>query len=1472
MSLSKYESTTGTTHLARLARAILGPCMDVLRDVLAKEISPPDLEKKVKTYVPQKGKPSISEKQKRIVYGKDYTVFDVTLLYFLLRNMCSIPPHKNTWGKNPDPTDKSVSANIERIRILRNEWYGHGTDFSLSEPDFERKWNHISQIVKELEGYLGTTTKYQDTLIELKTCCMDPVSIQHYIDTLKTIEGLQTDVTILQEDVEEMKKSIKISTTKESQIEKDMFDQWQQEDSCFISTKAFEEVEKIIKSNNLIVVAGHSGSGKSAIIQHIALKYREQGWTVRRVKKVEDILDEYSSSRFQKDKTICVFNDPFGKGSFDELLNRSWQRCEEELELYLRTAKLVMSCRNHIIYDNRLARYLVNQSHIINIDNSKHKLSVNEKRQILKQYTLNMNLSDKECDKIVEVESYFPLLCKLYSSNEEYKKKGVSFFTEPITRLKEETEVFRNKDRSKYCALALLVFFNDDLCESDVFANKDTEYKFKHTLKLCGLPENTPPLAIGDNLNSLKDFFVKKIGDTYHFYHDLVMEVTTLVFGKDYPKETIMYADIGFLRKRVKLGDCDEHDDPFTICLSNRYIEQLGDRLYTELFGERLLDVVLNPCLRNVKVIKVLKEKLTDHPEHLQILLETKKLAIEKQEIYQTSKKLVLTKLSFLNLECEVSPLFALIAFCHTQLSLYCFKNLQEMQTDYMICIPALYCNGSIQLFLTALKDHAKESLKKTWGRLCPIHIVSVFHNYELLGELIKLDVKVNEKTVDNGGWKPLILAAGNGCQEHGDYNHRESGAERRDKTVQLLLNNGADINLCKNDGASPLLLACQGGHDSTVQLLLSNGADINLCQKNGVSPLLIACQNGHDNTVQLLLSNGADINLCEKDGVCPLFIACKKGHDSTVQLLLSNGADINLCQKKGVSPLLIACQNGHDNTVQLLLSNGADIYLCQENGVSPLHIACQGGHDSTVQLLLSNGADIILCEKDGVCPLFIACQKGHDSTVQLLLSNGADINLCQKNGASPLYTACQNGHDNTVQLLLSNGADINLCEKNGASPLLIACQKGHDSTVQLLLSNGADINLCRKDGASPLLIACLNGHDSTVQLLLSNGADIYLCQKNGVSPLHIACQGGHDSTVQLLLSNGADINLCEKDRASPLLIACQKGRDSTVQLLLSNGADINLCKKDGASPLYTACIKGHDSTVQLLLSNGADINLCKKNGASPLLIACQKGHDSTVQLLLSKGADINLCEENKASPLFIACRHGHDSTVQLLLNNGADINLCQKNGVCPLFIGCRHGHDSTVQLLLSNGADINLCEENKASPLFIACRHGHDSTVQLLLNNGADINLCEEYGASPLHIACFHGHDSTVQLLLSNGADINLCEENGASPLFRACQNRHDSIVQLLLSNGADINLCEKNEKNGVSPLYIASYSGHNSTVPLLLSNGADINLCEENGASPLFIACQNRHDSIVQLLLSNGADINLCEKNEASPLHKAY
>ncbi|XP_065925741.1 ankyrin repeat domain-containing protein 50-like [Magallana gigas] len=966
-----------------------------------------------------------------------------------------------------------------------------------------------------------------------------------------------------------------------------------------------------------------------------------------------------------------------------------------------------MSCRYCIINDSRMARYLDNQSAIVDIDNEKYKLSDEEKRDILTKYTLNMNLSEEDCNEIVKVERYFPLLCSLCSSKEKYISKGIRFFIEPETVLKEEIIEFKEKDKGKYCALALLVLFNDDLCISDLSKNKDTENKIKHTLKLCGLQESTPVNAICIYLDSLRDCFVKKIGDRYHFYHDLVMEVTTHVFGTDYPTETIKYADIGFLRKKVRLEDCEEHTDPFTIYLSDKYIEDLGERLFTELFGNRLIDVALNPCLKNKKVIETLKGIIQKHPEKLRMLLEKKKIKYNKPNFY-TAKHFHLTKIAFIGLKIDLSPLYVLIVYSHTDLSLKWLDTLTRMHINFKSSslLPAVYCNGSMKLFKIFQSFHVKESPRNVLGGLSPIHIVSAFHNYELLRKLISLGGDVNSISITWDHFTPLLLAAGNDIQENGYYSYRKTGADRRDKTVQLLLNKGADINLCESAGASPLYIACQNGHNTTVQLLLSNKADINLCAKNGTSPLYIACQKGHDSTVQLLLSNGADINLCRKNGASPFYIACQNGHDSTVQLLLSNGADINLCNKNGAGPFYIACQNGHDSTVQLLLSNGADINLCNKNGAGPLYIACQNGHDSTVQLLLSNGADINLCDEDRASPLFKACQKGYFNTVRLLLNKGADINLCKKNGSSPLYIACQNGHDTTVQLLLSNKADINLCDEDRASPLFKACQNRHDSTVQLLLSNGANINLCKKNGTSPLYIACQNGHDTTVQLLESNGADINLCDEDGASPLYIACRNRHKSIAQILLRKGADINFCDEDGASLLYKACQNGQNDFVQLLLSNGANINLCDEDGASPLYIACQKGYFYTVRLLLEKGADINLCAKDGSSPLYIACQNGHDSTVQLLLENRADINLFIKDGVSPLYIAFNNRLYKIVNILLNNDTDTSLACGWKVNPDLVDFFDKQDSTIVFLLQkNNILNNLYDPDSYFSLFVSCQ-----------------------------------------------------------------------------------------------------------------------------------------------------------------------
>ena len=71
--------------------------------------------------------------------------FDITLLSVLLRNICGLsPPSTTGWDKLPTPSDLSVEADIVRVKLFRNEHFGHRPQSAVSEADFKALWTEIS--------------------------------------------------------------------------------------------------------------------------------------------------------------------------------------------------------------------------------------------------------------------------------------------------------------------------------------------------------------------------------------------------------------------------------------------------------------------------------------------------------------------------------------------------------------------------------------------------------------------------------------------------------------------------------------------------------------------------------------------------------------------------------------------------------------------------------------------------------------------------------------------------------------------------------------------------------------------------------------------------------------------------------------------------------------------------------------------------------------------------------------------------------------------------------------------------------------------------------------------------------------------------------------------------------------------------------------------------------------------------------
>ncbi|CAC5366874.1 unnamed protein product [Mytilus coruscus] len=561
--------------------------------------------------------------------------------------------------------------------------------------------------------------------------------------------------------------------------------------------------------------------------------------------------------------------------------------------------------------------------------------------------------------------------------------------------------------------------------------------------------------------------------------------------------------------------------------------------------------------------------------------------------------------------------------------------------TDVNKCLPngmsslTMSCSrNEIKIVKLLLDNKADINDCRTEG-VSPLYIAALHNNIELLKVL--LDYKADINKCSPQGRSPLFVA----CQE----NHVE--------IAKLLLDNNADTNKCMDAESTLDFITCQTQHKETDKIKLDKLKD--KCKDNGASPLFIACLNNNIEIVKLLLDNMTDINKCIGDGMTPLYIACSCNRIEIVKMLLYNKADVNRCTNEGMSPLTIACKKNNTEIVKILLYNKDTSNKCTFDGY-PLHHACAVNNIEIVKLLLDSKANIDERRSDdGVFPLYIACWNNYIEIVKLLLNKKADIDQCGYDGTSLLHIACAKNHIEIVKILLDYKTDINKCLDDGASPLYVACYKNHIDIVKVLLDNKADINICKNDGASPLYVACHNNHIDIVKVLLDYKADI-----------------------------NKYINKCKNDGASPFLSACYNNHIETVKILLDNKADIDKCMDNGISPLYLACDYNHQEIVKVLLDNNADIDKCMDNGTSPLFIACQNNHIETVKVLLDYKADINKCMDDGTSPFLIACYYNHKEIVRLLLAKGSNYNACANDGLSPLEIARRKGYSDIATMVYS--------------------------------------------------------------------------------------------------------------------------------------------------------------------------------------------
>lgn len=140
--------------------------------------------------------------------------------------------------------------------------------------------------------------------------------------------------------------------------------------------------------------------------------------------------------------------------------------------------------------------------------------------------------------------------------------------------------------------------------------------------------------------------------------------------------------------------------------------------------------------------------------------------------------------------------------------------------------------------------------------------------------------------------------------------------SNRSVKTLTCLLDAGAPVNETDKWKRTPIFTAALRGDIQMATKLLERGADVDLCNDEGLSPLHVGYHKVK--MTKLLVKNGADVNLQDSGGWSMLHIVASSGSPKSVKYLLDSGADHKV-RTEGETCLDLAIQGNTENVAVLV-------------------------------------------------------------------------------------------------------------------------------------------------------------------------------------------------------------------------------------------------------------------------------------------------------------------------------------------------------------------------------------------------------------------------------------------------------------------------------------------------------------------------------------------------------------------------
>ena len=611
---------------------------------------------------------------------------------------------------------------------------------------------------------------------------------------------------------------------------------------------------------------------------------------------------------------------------------------------------------------------------------------------------------------------------------------------------------------------------------------------------------------------------------------------------------------------------------------------------------------------------------------------------------------------------------------------------------------------------------------------------------------------------------------------------------------INLLLENGANINQKSNNGLTPFEIALEEQNFDIIDILI-NRKDLDLSITNnddqGIYHFLssvITSEEGiklFNKVIELVGNNNNIVNLIDADGFTPLLLYVKTFSDKANQIIIEFNERITKeeLEKKRLQAL-------KDNPNSLLTNNNINVNAVgMNNGLvapnpfnfnkptnlfntSPFgQIPAQRTRKLPRRQLPVNYNDLANANS------FITltpqeqqeCKKRAGEEFDKFTDTFIEIlKVFIQLGANPLQT---------VEKLKINR---NKSEDEEAETI----EQKHDKYIRKMANkkNSRNNNIFnpRKAMASSAAKSGAGAGAGAEELKRKSHYG-----PNGLqSILHLIQGFPYKKVLDYILTLGIKINSKDDQERTALY------------LLIDN----NSCYPSESLNLPA------ESLLEELCTHGADPTIPNYEKNYPILIAVMNNKFNFLESLIKYGANLNVINKKGMTPVIHSVKQNILDNVEKLLELGADPNFrdyVQRTSLHHAVNGSNSNADASFEmesLLLRFGADVNALDNRKRTPLLYAFVKigkpfdiSHIDPVETVTSlcgvKGCDVNIKDAWGSSALHYAAQRGSHICGLYLINTGAEIEALDHDGNTPLGVAMKSSHSNIAIMLIQMKANVN-----------------------------------------------------------------------------------